>query len=528
MPEDKKTIDPSEYSIIAWITSNSFKSEKGEVLDFKDRLFLLDILADWSNNIVIKKCSQIGGSVIFNIKLLFALAKYKQNIIYTFPSETDVNEFVSSKTNKLIEQNRHISELKALSTDNVQRKEINGRFAFFKGTISKTAAIMTTAQILIHDEASRSDQKILDFYQSRTKGVDRAKEYYARWLFSNPTTEKDLLDQEWQKSDKKEWFITCPHCKLKQYLVWPDNIDLKRKEFICSSCKGVIDREVRRKGYWEKTQPESSISGYHISHLMCPWITAEQIIEDSEKDQEYFYNFVLGEPYNPGDLSVSRSTILDIWTPQKLETGKYFLGVDVGNIKHYCLGSDKGITKIGTFREWYELDDLLDFYKPVMVIDAMPENNMSKYYVEKRQNCFMCYLNRDKEKNRVITFGEGEDIGIIHADRNRALDQLINAMLNAEFLLNITADKNLREYIKHWETMRRVKEIDGMGVERYIWTSTNSIDHYVFSSLFWYMAKMTIGAGVVIDFNQKPVEAIIRRSDGEFNNIGEALEELNL
>ena len=202
-------VNPSEYSIIAWIISNGFKSEKGEALDFKDRLFLLPILSDWSKGIVIKKCSQVGGSVIFNIKLLFALAKLRQNLIYTFPSDSDVNEFVSSKTNKLIEQNRHIPELKALSTDNVQRKEINGRFAFFKGTISKTAAIMTTADIRIHDEASRSDQKVLEMYESRTK----ASEYGACWMFSNPTTEKDLLDQEWQKSDKKEWHVVCPHCQ---------------------------------------------------------------------------------------------------------------------------------------------------------------------------------------------------------------------------------------------------------------------------------------------------------------------------
>ena len=36
---------------------------------------------------------------------------------------------------------------------------------------------------------------------------------------------------------------------------------------------------------------------------------------------------MLGEPYNPGDLSVVSSTILDIWTPKPLETGKWFLGV---------------------------------------------------------------------------------------------------------------------------------------------------------------------------------------------------------
>jgi hypothetical protein len=70
---------------------------------------------------------------------------------------------------------------------------------------------------------------------------------------------------------------------------------------------------------------------------MAPWITADEIIRDSEGDQEYFYNFVLGEQYNPGDLSVSRSTILDIWTPKDITTENYYIGVDVVNIKWYTM-----------------------------------------------------------------------------------------------------------------------------------------------------------------------------------------------
>jgi hypothetical protein len=82
---------------------------------------------------------------------------------------------------------------------------------------------------------------------------------------------------------------------------------------------------------------------------MCCWIPAEDIIDDAQGDPAYFYNFVLGKAYSPGDLSVSKTTILDIWTPKDLTTGNVYLGVDVGNIKHYVVRSDKGLLKVGRF-----------------------------------------------------------------------------------------------------------------------------------------------------------------------------------
>jgi len=186
--KQQPTINPEDLSILAWIFKNQVVSEKGDMLDFTDHPFLIDILTDWSKEIVIKKCAQIGGSVTFNLKALFAIIKFGWNIIYTFPTDSDVSEFVSSKTNKILSANPQV--FKGIDTDNIERKEFNSRFMFFKGTVSKTAAIMTTADLLIHDEASRSDQSQIDTMKSRIK----ASKYKGRWLFSNPTTEKDAID----------------------------------------------------------------------------------------------------------------------------------------------------------------------------------------------------------------------------------------------------------------------------------------------------------------------------------------------
>lgn len=523
-PNKNPKIKSEDLSILAWIFEKQVVSEKGDMLDFADRPFLIDILTDWSQEIVIKKCAQIGGSVTFNLKALYAIIKFGWNILYTFPTDSDVKEFVNSKTNKIISANPQV--FGGMDSDNVERKELNGRFMFFKGTVSKTAAIMTTADLLIHDEASRSDQSVIDTMKSRTK----ASKYKGRWLFSNPTTEKDAIDIAWNQSDKKEWTVTCHTCKVEQTLSWPESIDMEKKQFQCKECKGKLYKADRRMGKWVAQNPGKSISGYHISLLMAPWIDAAEIIKDSEGDQEYFYNFVLGEPYSPGDIRVSRSTILDNWTPRNLETGEWFLGVDVGNIKHYVLGSELGPTKIGRFTKWADLDDMMKMYKPKMVIDAMPDNTMSKYYVENYRNALMSFFQENKNNPKTIVWwGEGDKDGVVYSNRNRILDQLIDEILNAKILFGLSTDSEIKNYLKHWETLRRIKITDNKGIESYQWDSTTGEDHYVFATLYYYLATLGgFGVGAFMPEALRGTESrILIGRDNVMQDIGEILADNN-
>lgn len=525
MADPQEITRTEDVSILAWILKNRISNEKGELLDFRDRLFLLDVLTDWSQDIVIKKCAQIGGSVSFNIKVLYAIKKFGWNIIYTFPTDSDVQEFVSSKTNKIIQENPQV--FAGLPTDNIERKQIDGRWLFFKGTVSKTSAIMTTADLLVHDEASRSDQQVLETMKSRIKASKTIK---GRWLFSNPTTEKDAIDIAWHKSDKKEWTVTCKKCLAEQILTFPESIDMQKKRYQCKEChEGLTDND-RRGGKWVAQAPGKKISGYHISLLMAAWITAEEIIKDSEGDAEYFHNFVLGEPYSPGDLRVSRATILDNWTPKNLDTGKYYLGVDVGNIKHYALGSEKGLIKVGRFSKWEDLDDMMKMYKPEgFVIDAMPDNTMAKYYVEKYRNSNMSFFQENKiNPQAVVWWGEKDKKGIVYSNRNRAIDKLIDEILRAKVLFGLSSDAELKRYLQHWETLRRIKVTDTKGIESYEWDSTTGEDHYVFATLYWYLA--TLGAGNGAFFGEPTLDEANRPLIGRDNvvgDIGEMLSEAN-
>lgn len=487
-----ENVSLDKASIIAFLQRHGVVNEKGDALTFEQRLFLYDIYCDWSPNQVIKKCAQIGMSTAAIVKTLFAPKSFGWNIIYTLPTDDDVREFVGTKTNKIIQANP--SAFEGLQTDNIERKEIGDRFLHYKGTVSKTAAIMTTADLLVHDETDRSDMVQIEKYRSRLK----ASNYKGVWQFSNPSVEKAGVDLLWQQSDQKEWEVNCQVCERWQILTWPDSIDLKTAQYRCVHCGAPMSDEVRAIGRWTPQQQGKDVSGYHISLLMAPWIKAKEIIKESEGDPEYFFNFILGEPWSPGDMRVARHTILDCWTPKSLETGRWYLGVDVGNVKHYTLGSEKGVTKVGTFSDWHFLDDLLTRYKPVCVIDANPENTMALHYVKTYQNVFMSYFKRDRDRKKLVEWGEGDNRGVVFSDRNRIIDTVINQLLNAKILYGLQSDRDFREYVKHWETLRRIKVTNNIGIERYEWESTTGVDHYVFATVYYYLATLASGHGAVL------------------------------
>lgn len=528
--EKTKEFKLEDVSILSWITENGILTEKDELLDFYDHAFLLDILTDWSANMAVKACSQVGKSVTFSLKTLFACAKFKWNIIYTMPTDDDVKEFVGTKTNKILQANPQV--FKGIQTDNIERKEIDGRFIYYKGTISKSAAISTTADLVVHDEASRSDQSALNTYKSRTKDSP----YKGRWLFSNPTIERDALDLEWQKSDQKEWNITCPHCGDVHPLMWPESIDVEKRCYICRACKKPISDDVRRKGKWidrdgvewgGKLNPRYKVSGWHLSHLIATKITAEEIIADSDGDPEYFNNFILGEPYNPGDVSVSRTTILDLWTPKDLSTGNVFIGVDVGNLKHYVIRSEKGLLKVGRFSAWSELDTILAFWKPKSgVIDAMPDNTAVKHYVENYPFMQMSFFKENADNPQTIVWwGDKEKKGIVYSHRDRILDRMLTDMIEAKYLIGVTPDKDFNEYIKHYETLRRMKVVNAKGIERYVWESTTGVDHYCFADLYSYIALLGTGSGVFYNEGTSADKPSILGADNVY--ISDAFREAN-
>lgn len=515
-------IRPSQISIIGYLEENKIVNERGERISFYDRPFLYEPMRDWSRFQCYKKAAQgIGMSVTMALKTYYAAEKKGWGFIHSFPTDADAGSFVKTKVNKLLKANACFN---SIDSDSVELKIFNGRPIHYQGTGSKSGAISKTVDVVIEDEKDRSDQQFLKDLDSRVINSD----FKGKWSLSNPSIDGVGVDIDWKQSDKKEWFVTCTNGHSVP-MTWPASIDLVNACFICAECKEPLSDDNRRHGSWIPTGDiGAKYSGYHMTLMFAPRISAEYIIDqwDEGKNEEYFNNFILGEPYSPGDTKIDRHVILDNWTPKNIETGNYYLGVDVGTIKHYVLGSEKGILKIGTFTAWHDLERILNEFKPITVMDAMPDNTMSHHFKDTFPNFFICHFSRDKESNSIIRWGENDKQGIVFADRSRAIDRLVTELLEGKILFSLPSDKDFRLFLDHCGALRRVKEKNALGVERYVWdTLEGKDDHFLFALLYFYFALQSHASGAAsVIGGGAPRSSILRTKSGFVNNLQEELE----
>lgn len=481
----------ANHSLPIWILENQIKTERGVPFEFRDHLFLFDFLRDTSPEIAGKKAGQMGWSVGANLKAFHEADKFRHSTIYTMPSDSDVEEFSKTKTDPIFQNNDVIR--RKLKLNNVGLKQVGDTFLYFKGTRSKAAPISTSTDILIHDELDRSDLNIIEIYRSRITASD----YRRVWQFSNPSIKNVGIDLAWKESDKKEWFIICPECTEKQMLVWSENVDEIKGVYVCSSCNAPLPDNARRLGKWDPTGL-GKVSGYHVSQMMAPWLSAADLIVQREKRGiEYFLNFVLGEPYTVGEETNFRQMMLDSWTSDPIDQEPLFMGIDVGKIKHWVLGSNKGIFKIGKCESREELEDVIRRYNPTTVMDSGPERTWAEEFKKKFPKLYLCfYLKGDDPIKKIVWGGEKDSkdefkkMGYVWIDKHRVIDDLVYDMMNGEFLFSLTRE-NLEAYTAHWETMRRIiTEVGSDKRKRYIWETTTGVNHWASATWFWYLARI--------------------------------------
>lgn len=386
----------------------------------------------------------------------------------------------------------------------------NGKVSVTGQTWTKKAAIMITADRLVHDEKDSSKQDVVADYQARLQH----SKFKQTHVFSHPSVPGHGVDVEWQRSDQKEWFIKCPHCKHEQMLTWDTenpkrmSVDLERRIFVCKKCHGELKWIDRAIGEWraKKGKTGAKWSGYHVSLLMAPWVSANDVIEKYEevlKDKQtmdYFYNKVLGLPYAGGDNVVAEETIKGAWTPeQNTYKGRIIIGVDTGIKLRYVYGNKQGLLGYGEMKDYMPdennklaKEETLEYFlqafpDSIMVIDQGgdiigPRKLRAKY----PGRVFLCHYARDRKTMQLIRWGEGDEGGNVVVDRNRLIQLVIGEIKDRRMRLYRGQSREAwHEYWLHWHAIYRVVEEDkSTMMPRYVWVRSDR-DDYVHCTVYF-------------------------------------------
>ena len=271
----------SDISIHAFIQEYNIKNETGLPIDFKNHTFLFDIYKDFSPKLCVIKAAQVGMTTAEIIKKLWGIKTMGLDGIYCLPTDSDVNTMVGSKVNRIIAQNPILQEW-TKDKDSIEQKQIGNNFIHFRGTWTQKAAIMVTSDWNSYDEIDSSKQDVIEQYSTRLQHSKHKFEHY----FSHPSTEGFGVDKVWKLSDQKHWFIRCNSCQKEHYLSWPHSVDTDNRRFVCKYCGAEVTNNDRRRGRWVAKYLNKSFSGYWVPLLICPWVTAGEIIDYSKDKSE--------------------------------------------------------------------------------------------------------------------------------------------------------------------------------------------------------------------------------------------------
>lgn len=520
-PEQLEQVSPYIF-----IKLRKIKNEVGKLLSFKDRAFLVAILEDRSQFQVILKAPQIGMTVLQLIKSLWWAFFEKIDIIYTLPTQQDVQDMAGGKINRIIAQNPIFLDW-IKDHDTVEQKAVGSNIIHYRGTFTQKAATMVTSKLNIHDEKDASNPETITQYETRLQ----AEPDGMIWVYSHPSVVGAGVDIEWAKSDQKEWFVKCsnPECKEQQFLEWPYSIDPERKCYQCKYCFTEITDQQRREGYngihsWKKLVPEAEWSGYHISQLMCPWIPASKILRDfKEKDTQYFYNFVLALAYADSKSKVTLETIKNLLSEDTQREGRMVFGVDTGIKIRWTCGDKRGLKDIGEVDSYEDLQREVNKYEDwVMVIDQGGDIIGSRQFAENNPGrIFLCYFQIDKSQMQIIKWGKDEDYGQVKVDRNRMIQLVVDEMNDKRIPMMGDLDKWWGMWT-HWQFMYRVLEENKQTkVLRYVWECDKSAhrNDWALAMTYWRIG-MDRFAGNETQFigvqkiNQLIPEAPYRAYDG--------------
>lgn len=470
-----------------WIRKYQIKNEAGIPIEFDDHRFMYDLYNDMSPLQVWLKPPQIGATVAQIVKTLWCARNNKWDIIYTLPTATDVNDMAGGKINRIVAQNPILRSW-VKDHDTVDQKAVGEHIIHYRGTFSTKQAMMVSSDLNVHDEVDASDASVIQQYETRLQAKANGK----RWYFSHPSLAGFGVDIQWQKSDKKEWFVTCPLCKAEQQLSWPSNIDQEKRIYICSSCKEEMTKETRKMGCWKPTST-GEFSGYHISQLMCPWITADKILKDfEEKDKQYFYNYVLGLPFvgseNKIDPSVVLKNTVNVTNGQE---GTIVIGVDTGLPIHVTIANKEGVFYYGklkmpteTYDPYHELESYLNRWPNAIIVADQGGDliGIRKLQAKYTSRVFLCYYRRDRKGMDMIKWGEGDDRGIVTVDRNRMLQLIIEQLRDTGRIRLCGSTEDWTEFASHFGNIYRISKETPYGAE-YVW-ERNGPDHFVHTLLY--------------------------------------------
>jgi phage terminase large subunit GpA-like protein len=279
--------------------------------------------------VVVMKGAQIGFTEAGNNAIGYWIDNAPGSILMVMPTEESVKKNSKMRIDPMINATPRLAQRVAAqrsrdSSNTTTHKDFPGGVLTMTGANSATGLRSTPVRYLMLDEVDAYPQDLdgegspVELAKKRTATFAKRKIF----ILSTPTIHSlSVVEEEFERTDQRYFYVPCPDCGHYQRLVWSDESGPRivwekgkpeTAAFACEDCGTLIEERHKPRmlaaGEWRATKPDNASTaryGYHLNSLYSPlgWYSWEQAARDWEDAQgkptklKAFINTVLGETW---------------------------------------------------------------------------------------------------------------------------------------------------------------------------------------------------------------------------------------
>lgn len=472
---------------------------EGRPFSFVGHEYLRGIYDDRAPHVVLLKAAQIGGSTWSILKSVHACAS-GLNVVYYFPTKTDVNDFSRSRVGPMLEENAFLGRLMK-KTDTIGLKKIGDAWLFMRGMVSKVALKSVPADMIVLDELDEVEPESKSMAKERLSHSD-----FARIVeLSNPSIPEYGVDEAYQASDQRHWTIKCTSCG--EWTVMEREFPMKLGEEVriilprqdgtfyraCAKCSAELDVSA---GEWVADFPQRPTHGYLISQLISSKVDPGQILHDyrTTRYPTRFYNLKIGVAWADLERRLDVSSVLSLCGEAPMleqSEQRCTMGVDTGSDLHVVIlregvdGKTQQLVHLAVCKQFSDLARLMKAFRVWnCAIDGLPETHATREFaLAHRGKVHMCFF-VESQRGEPKWNQEAQTMNIhrtdaLDASRKAIRDRLValprQVPIVEEFARHMTCDAKVLE------------EDEETGAKRYKYIRTGE-DHFSLAFTYAWLA----------------------------------------
>jgi phage terminase large subunit GpA-like protein len=235
-------------------------------------------------------------------------------IMVCLPGEVSMNKWVAQKLHPAIEETpamqRALTSVSSRDASNTRTfKDFAGGQLYIEHAGSPQRLKSTSVRTLLVDEVDEFANNLsggddpVDMLNGRTSAFPGS---YKRLYISTPQIKGlSRIGYLFDKSDKRQYHVPCPHCGEMQPLEWSGlhwSDDCSRAWYVCRECGAIIDEHHKTDmiafGRWVAANPGAASRGYHINCLYYPfglgprWHELAQMWVEAQNDPAKLKTFI--------------------------------------------------------------------------------------------------------------------------------------------------------------------------------------------------------------------------------------------